>query len=73
MAGVNIYRVLSVKGFYVENIHLRTCNMFTLKHFRNKICNMEHLLPTKMDKAYPEQLVNIMSTGVAAVVTKPEG
>ena len=34
---------------------------------------MVHLLPTEMDKAYTEQLVNMLSTAVAVVVTKPEG
>ena len=34
---------------------------------------MEHLLPTDMDKEYPAQLVKILITGVAALVTKPEG
>ena len=47
--------------------------MFMLKQFRNKLCNMASLLPTEMDKAYPEQLLKILRTGVAAAVTKPEG
>ena len=49
------------------------CNMFMLKRCRNKICKMVHFLPTEIDKAYPEQLVKMMSTGVAAALTKPEG
>ena len=32
-----------------------------------------NLLPTEMDKAYPEQLVKILRTGVAAAVTKTKG
>ena len=32
MAGVNIYPLLSVKGFDNENGQLCTCNMFMLKH-----------------------------------------
>ena len=47
--------------------------MFTLKQYRNKLCKMAHLLPTDMDQAYPEQLVKMLSMGVAAAVTKPEG
>ena len=47
--------------------------MLILKQFRNNICKMEHLLPTDMDKAYPDQLVNMMSTGVAEAVKKPKG
>ena len=47
--------------------------MFTLKQCRNKICSMAHLLSTEKDKAYPEQLVNILSTVVAASVTKTKG
>ena len=42
--------------------------MFTLKQCRNKLCMMDNLIPTEMDKAYPEQLVNVMSMGVAAAV-----
>ena len=34
---------------------------------------MAHLLPTEMDKAYLEQLVKILSTGVATAVKKPKG
>ena len=34
---------------------------------------MAHLLPTEMDKAYIEQLVKILSTGVATAVKKPKG
>ena len=45
-------------------------NMFTLKQCRNKLFKMAHLLPADMDKAYPEQLVKMLSTGVAAIVTK---
>ena len=33
---------------------------------------MVHLLPKDMDKAYQEQLVKMLSTGVAAAVTKPK-
>ena len=47
--------------------------MFMLKQCRNKICKMAHLLPTEMYKAYPEQLVKMLSTGVSAAVTKTEG
>ena len=73
LAGVKIYQLPSVKGFDSENGQLFTCNMFTLKQCKNKLCKMAHLLPPDMDKAYPEQLVKVLSTGVAAVVTKPEG
>ena len=73
LAGVKIYRLPSVKGFDGENGQLRTCNMFSLKQCRNKLCKMVHLLPTDMYKSYPEQLVKILSTGVAAAVTKLEG
>ena len=62
----------SVKGFDGENVQLFTCNMFTLKQFRNKLCKMAHLLPMEIDKAYSEQLVKMLITGVAAVVTKPK-
>ena len=47
--------------------------MFTLKQCRNKLFKMAHLLLTEMNKAYPEKLVNMMSTVVAVAVTKPEG
>ena len=67
-----MYRLPSVKGFDGENGQLCTCNMFTLKQCRNNICKMTHLLPTKMDKEYPEQLVKILSTGVVAAVKKPK-
>ena len=73
MTGVKIYGLPSVKGFDDENGQLHTCNMFTLKQCRNNICKMAHLLPTEKDKSYPDQLVKIMSTGVAAAVTKPKG
>ena len=73
LAGVNIYRLPSVKGIDVENRQLCTCNMFTLKQCRNKLFKMAHLLLTEMNKAYPEKLVNMMSTVVAVAVTKPEG
>ena len=53
LEGVKIYQLLSVKGFESENGKICTCNMFTLKQCRNKICKMEHLIPTEMDKAYP--------------------
>ena len=70
---VKIYRLPSVYGFYGENGQRCTCNTFTLKQYRNKLCKMTHLIPTDMEKAYPEQLVKMLSTGVAAAVTKPEG
>ena len=73
LAGVKFYQFTSVKGFDGDNGQLCTCNMYMLKHFREKLCNMAHLLPTDMEKAYPEQLVNILSTGVAAAVTKTKG
>ena len=73
LAEVKIYRLPSVKGFDGENGQLCTYNMFTLKQCRNKLCKMEHFLPTDMDKAYPEQLLKMLSTVVAAAVTKPEG
>ena len=44
------------------------CNMFILKQCRNKLCKMVHLLPTEMYKAYPEQLVKMLITVVAAAV-----
>ena len=47
--------------------------MFMLKQCRNKLRKKAHLLPTEMYKAYPEQLVNMLITGVAAAVTKPKG
>ena len=73
LVGVKIRRLLSVKGFDDENGQLRTCNMFMVKQCRNKICKMSHLLLKDMDKAYPEQLVKMLSTGLAAAVTKSEG
>ena len=73
LAGVKIYQLPSVNGFDSENGQLCTCNMFTLKQCSNNLFKMAHLLPTDMDKAYLEQLVNMLSTGVAAAVTKPEG
>ena len=73
LVGLKFYRLPSVKGFDGENGQLCTCNIFTLKQCRNKICKVAHLLPTDMEKAYSEQLVNMPSTGVAAAVTKPEG
>ena len=72
LAGVKFYGLTSVKGFDGENRKLHTCNMFTLIQCRNKLCKMAHLLPTDMDKEYPEQLVEILSTRVGAAVTKPE-
>ena len=42
--------------------------MFTLKQCRNKLCKMEHLLPTEIEKAYTEKLVNIIIMGVAVAV-----
>ena len=73
LAGVKIYQLPSVNGFDSENGQLCTCNIFTLKQCSNNLFKMAHLLPTDMDKAYLEQLVNMLSTGVAAAVTKPEG
>ena len=73
LAGVNFHRLISVKGFDGENGQFLTCKMFLLKQCRNKIYKMAHLLPTEMYKVYPEQLVNMLSTGVTAAVTKPEG
>ena len=72
LAVVKLYRLPSVKGFDGENGQICTCNMFTLKQCRNKLYKMAHLLPKDMEKAYPEQLVNMLSTGVAAAVTKPK-
>ena len=45
-------------------------NMFTLKKCRNKLCNMAHLMPTEMDKGYPEQMVTMLSKGVETLITK---
>ena len=73
LEGVKFYQLPSVKGFDGENGQICTCNMFTLKQCINKICKMAHLLLKDMDKEYPEQLVNMISTGVEAAVTKPEG
>ena len=73
LAGVKIYQLPSVKFFYGENLQLHTCNMFTLKQFRNMLCKMAHFLPTDMGKSYMEQLVKMMSTGVVVAVTKSEG
>ena len=64
---------MSVKGIDGENRQLCMCNMFTLKQCKNKLCKMGHLLLMKMYKEYPEQLANMLNTGVAAAVTKPEG
>ena len=73
LAGVKFYRLLSVKGFEGENGQLCTCNIFTLKQYRNKLCKMAHLLPTDMDQSYLEELVNMLIMRVASVVTKPKG
>ena len=73
LAGVKNFRLPSVKGFEGENGQLCTCNMFTLKQCRNKLCKMAHLLTTDIDKTYPEQLVKMLITGVSAAVTKNEG
>ena len=70
---VKLYRLPIAEGFGGENGHICTCNMFTLEYCRNKMCKMAHLMQTEMYKGYPEKLVKIMSKGVAAVVTKPEG
>ena len=61
------------KGFDVENGQLRTCNMFTLKQCRNKLCKMAHFLMTDMEKAYLDQIVKMLRTVVAATVKKPKG
>ena len=73
LVGVNIYRLTVVKGFDCDNGKLCTCNMLKLKQCRNILCKIGNLLPTNMDKAYPEQLVKLLSTGVAVAVIKPEG
>ena len=73
MEGVKIYRLTILKGFDGENGQLHMCNMFTLKKCSNKLFNMAHLLLTEMDKAYPDKLIKMLSTGVAVAVTKPEG
>ena len=73
LAGVKNYQLPSVKGCDNENRQLLTCNVFTLKQCRNKLCKMAHLLPTEIDMAYPEQLIKMLSTGVAAAITKPKG
>ena len=73
LAGVKIYQLPSVKVFDGENEQIFTCNMFTLKNCSNKLCKMAHLIPTDMDKAYPDQLVKMLRTGVIAAVTKPKG
>ena len=73
LAGVKFYQLPSVKGFYSGNGKLHTCNIFTLKQFRNKLYKMVHFLPTDMEKSYPEKLVKMLSTEVAAAVTKPKG
>ena len=70
---VKIYRLPSVKVFDGDNGQLHTCSMFKLKQCIDKLCKMAHLLTTDMEKAYPDQLVNMLSMGVAAAVTKPEG
>ena len=62
LARVKFYRLSSLKGFDGANGQLRMCNMFMLKQCRNKLSNMAHLFPTDMYKAYPEQLVKILST-----------
>ena len=73
LAGVKIYQLTSVKSFDGENVQLRTCNMFVLKQYMNKLCKIVHLLPTEMEKSYTEQLVNMLSMVVAEAVTKPKG
>ena len=73
LVGVKIYPLPSVKSFDSENRQLCTCNMFTLKQFRNELCKTANLLPTDTDKAYLEQLVKMLSTGVAAAVTQLVG
>ena len=73
LAGIKIYRLPSVKGFDGENGQICTDKIFTLKRCRNKLCNMVHLFPTETDKAYPEQLVKMLSTGVEAAVYKNRG
>ena len=73
LAVVNIYQLPSEKGFDSENRHFCTCNVFTLKQRRNNICKMAHLLTKDTERAYPEQMLKILSTGVSVSVTKPEG
>ena len=73
LAEVKIYKLLSLKGFDGEKGQLCMYNMFTLKQYRNKLCKMDYLLPTEMDKAYPEQLVKMLSTGVVVAVFKSAG
>ena len=73
LAGVKFYRLPIVKGFDGDNGQIYTCNMFTLKQCRNKIYKMAYLLFTEMYKAYTEQLVKMLSTGVSAAVTKTKG
>ena len=73
LSGVKIYQLPIVKCFDGKSGKFCMFDMFTLKECSNKLCNMEHLMPTDMDKAYPEQLVKILITGVLASVTKPEG
>ena len=72
LAGVKNYQLSSVKGFDGKNEQLCTCNMFTLKQCRNKLCKMAHLLLTETEKVYPEQPVKMLSTGVSVEVTKTE-
>ena len=67
------YLLPSVKDFDSENGQIFTCNMFTLRQCKNKLCKMEHLLTTQTENEYPEQLVNMINTGVAVAVTKPKG
>ena len=62
LAGIKIYQLPSVKIFDSDNRQLCTCNMFTLKQCRNKLCKMAHLIPMDMDKEYPEQLIKMLST-----------
>ena len=71
MKGVKNYRLPSVKGFDSKDGQLPMCNIFILKQCRNKLCKMAHLLLTDMDKAYPEKLVNMLSTVLVVAVTKP--
>ena len=73
LEGVKNYRLPSVEGFDDEKRQIHTCNMFTMKQYRIKLCKMAHLLPTDMEKVYPDELDKMMSTGVAAAVTKLEG
>ena len=70
LKGVKTYQLPSVKCFHGENRKLCMCNMFTLKQCREKLCMMAHLLLMRMDKAYTEQLVNMLNTAVSVPIYK---